>query len=250
MAAQRAAFAANPQLQRDADYFRDRIAGVKNAGELIEDRRLLGIALGAFGLEGDIGNRAFVRRILEDGTLRPDALGNRLADKRYLEFSRAFGFGDFPVANTQKSDFADRILAAYEARRFEKAVGVKSDDLRLALNAQRELGQIADRSLSVDGKWFSVLGSPPLRTVFQKALGLPASIAAIDIDQQLGIFKERAARVIGSSDPGVFSDQAQVEKLIRRFLLASDASASAPNAAVLGLFRAGTRQGGLLSRLV
>ena len=124
MAAQKKAFADDPALQRDEAYFRDRIGKVSTAEDLVADRRLLSVALSAFGLEGDINNKAFLKKILNDGTFDPAALGNRLADKRYLEFSRAFGFGDFAVPNTKKSDFPDKILSAYQARKFEAAVGL------------------------------------------------------------------------------------------------------------------------------
>ena len=247
---QKKAFAADPAVQREAAYFRDNIAKARTADDLLADRRLLTVALGAFGLDGDINNRAFLRKILQDGTFEPGALGNRLADKRYLEFSAAFGFGDFPVANTQRSDFADRILKSYETRRFEKAVGGQSDAMRLALNAERELAQIAARPISENGKWFTIFGSPPLRTVFQTAFALPGNVAAIDIDKQLGIFKERAERVFGASDPATFADPRQVEKLIRLFLVRSDVQSPSAASPALSLLRGGGGAGALLSRLV
>ena len=102
--AQKTAFASSPAVQRDEAYFRDRIGGISSAEELVSDRRLLSVALGAFGLEDDINNRYFIRKVLEDGTLDPKALGNKLADKRYLELSKAFGFGDYATPRTKLSD--------------------------------------------------------------------------------------------------------------------------------------------------
>jgi len=57
-----------PALQRDTDHFRQSIAGVQSAAELVSDRRLLRVALGAFGLQDDIDSRAFIRAIIEQGT--------------------------------------------------------------------------------------------------------------------------------------------------------------------------------------
>lgn len=226
MAAQKKAFAADLALQRDEAHFRDRIGGVSTADDLVADRRLLSVALSAFGLEGDINNKAFLKKILSDGTFDPAALGNRLADKRYLEFSRAFGFGDFAVPNTKKSDFPDKILSAYEARKFEAAVGAANGDMRLALNARRELAAIAVKTLSPDGKWFTALGSPPLRSVLQTAFGLPRSFAGVDIDKQLTVLKERAEKLLGSPDISQFADPGKAEKLIRLFLVRSQAQFS------------------------
>ena len=44
------AFNKTPQLKRDASYFLDEIGNVNTAQELVSDRKLLTVALGAFGL--------------------------------------------------------------------------------------------------------------------------------------------------------------------------------------------------------
>lgn len=227
MDAQRATMTASPAVGRDMAHFREKIGTITSAEALVADRRLLGIALGAFGLEADIANRFFLRKVLEGNTLDPGALVNKLADKRYLEFSRAFGFGDSPVPRTQLPDFADRILEAYGARRFEAAVGERDADLRLALNARRELARAAAGSGSNDARWFGIMGSAPLRTVVQRALGLPSAFAAIDIDQQLSVLKSRSERILGSDAVEQFADPAAVEKVVRLFLLRSEAGTGA-----------------------
>lgn len=251
--AQQEAFAASREIRRDDAYFRERIGTIRTAGDLVADRRLLSVALGAFGLSDDIDNRYFIRKVLEDGTLDTKALANKLADKRYLEFSRAFGFGDFATPRTQLSDFADRILAAYKTRRFEEAVGQSNDQMRLAMNAERELAVIAGRNQSPDAKWFAVLGSAPLREVFQTALGLPSAFAAIDLDQQLVALKDKAERFLGSGDIADFSDPKKVEDLVRLYLLRAETQVGtgySASSAALTLLQSAASRGGLLSRLV
>lgn len=225
MAAQKTAFQANPATQRDEDYFRQKIGSVHTAEALVSDRRLLKVALGAHGLDADLGNKFFIRKVLEDGTLKTGALANRLADKQYAALSSAFGFGDYNTPRTQLSDFADTILADYRTRQFEAAVGEGNSDMRLALNAERELASLAGKSLSEDGKWFTILGSKALRTVFETAFGLPASFGAIDLDQQVSTMKVKAAALMGDSGVNQFAESAQVEKLLRRFLVRSESAA-------------------------
>lgn len=223
---QKAAFEAAPALKRDEDYFREKIGAIRTAEDLVSDRRLLAVALGAYGLDADINNKYFIRKVLEDGTLTEDALANRLADKQYLALSSAFGFGDYDTPSTQLSDFADKILTAYKTRQFETAVGEQNSDMRLALNAERELTRLAGRSISADAKWFTIMGSAPLRQVFETAFGLPDSFAAIDLDQQLGILKDKAERHFGDAGVEQFSDPARIEKLVKRFMVRSDTSGS------------------------
>ena len=63
--AQQAAHASSSTLQRDTAYFRANIGSIQSAEELVSDRRLLSVALTAFGLEDDLQNRFFIRKILE-----------------------------------------------------------------------------------------------------------------------------------------------------------------------------------------
>lgn len=228
MAGQTKAFNASPDLTRDDAYFRSKIGQITTAEQLVNDRRLLKVALTAFGLEKDIDNKAFIKKVLEDGTLKSGSLANRLADKQYLKMSAAFGFGDFAVPSTKISTFPDTILSAYRSRQFESAVGEQNPDLRLALNAQRELAAIAAKSTSSENaKWFTVMGNAPLRKVFEKALGLPSSIGALNLDQQLQAFKDKAQAQLGSGSIAQFSDPAKLEGLLKRFLLRSEADSFA-----------------------
>ena len=140
---QRTAHGEGALLKRDMDYFRENISKVETAEQLVGDYRLLSVALAAFGLSDDIGAKFLIKRVLSEGTIEPEALSNRLSDKRYRDLSRAFGFGDFPVPNTQLSDFPNRIEALYKAQKFEIDLGQTNETMRLALTAQRELPALA-----------------------------------------------------------------------------------------------------------
>lgn len=224
--AQQAAFDSSAQARRDEAHFRDRIANVRSAEDLVSDRRLLSVALGAFGLEADINSRFFIRKVLEDGTTASGALSNKLADKRYRDMSAAFGFGDPGGARTGQAGFADRMLADWRTRRFETAVGQTNNDLRLALNAEREIARIAGSSGSDATKWFTIMGNAPLRQVMERALNLPSSLGRLDVDRQLEVFRDRARTVFGSAEMAQFAAPARTEALVRRFLLQSDVAAT------------------------
>lgn len=228
---QKAAFDKTPALENNAAYFRENIGKIKSAEALVADRRLLTVALGAFGLGDDIDNKFFIRKVLTDGSLKDDALANRIADKRYLKLSEAFGFGDFALPNTQLSDFPDKIIDAYKTHSFEVAVGVQNADMRLALNLSRELSELAVKDSSDDTKWFTIMGSEPLRQVFETAMGFPASFAALDIDRQLDMFRDRARQMFGAEDVAQFADPAMQDKLVRLFLVRSELNGFNPSLA-------------------
>ena len=89
MARQQAVQQALPVQQRDEAYFRDKIGKADTAEKLVNDKRLLRIALTAFGLEGDVNSKAFIQKILEGGTLKEGSLANKMADKQYAKFAAA-----------------------------------------------------------------------------------------------------------------------------------------------------------------
>ncbi|WGH80185.1 DUF1217 domain-containing protein [Jannaschia ovalis] len=214
---QRAAFAAGPVLERELAYFRDRIGTVTSAEELVGDYRLLSVALAAFGLSDEIGNRFLIRKVLEEGTTAPDALANKLSDRRYRALSQAFGFGDFATPNTALSTFPDQIAEKFTERGFERALGETRPGLRLALNARRELVEIAGSSGSNRTKWFTIMGTPPLRSVMETALALPKSFAALPIDRQLQEFQVRAEAAFGTDDVAALAAAPVLDRLLDRF---------------------------------
>ncbi|SIS83524.1 DUF1217 domain-containing protein [Phaeovulum vinaykumarii] len=219
MEKQQAAFVASAQVQRDEDYFREKIGSITSAEELVSDRRLLKVALGAFGLDDDINNKYFIRKVLEDGTIEPDALANKLSNKAYYNMSAAFGFG-LSTPNTGMSDFADDILSKYESRQFEIAVGDQDDSMRMVLNAQREFPEIAGSTSSQTTKWLKIIGSTPLATVVKTAFGLPSAFGSLDVDKQVEMLSAKSEAFLGTKDPTDFTGDT-LEKLTKLYLVRS-----------------------------
>ncbi len=237
---QKETFSQSAEIKRDVDYFREKIGTVSTAEELVSDHRLLTVSLTAFGLEDDIYAKAFVQKVLEDGTLDTTDLANKLSDKRYAAFSKAFGFGNFDTPNTVMSDFADDIISKYQDHSFEVAIGDVDNDMRLALNLSTGLEQITETASTTNGQWLGIMGNTALRSVFETALGFPSSFAGIDIDQQLAQFKDRAERVFGTSDVSEFLNGEKQEDLIKQFLIRSELnsySTSTTGSLVLQLFQ-------------
>ena len=235
---QREAFAASAGSQRAMDHFRERIGTIETAEQLVGDRRLREVALAAFGLESDIDSIFYVRKMLEDGTRDPGSLANRTADRRYREFSRAFGFDEPGGPNTQVPGFADRILARFTERSFETAVGAVDDTMRIALNGRREMTAIGASEASDDSKWFTIMGTPPLRKLLEGALGLPESFGAVDLDRQLVEFRRRAEATFGTSDVAELAGEETLSRMIDVYLVRAAATGgTGPTSPALQLLR-------------
>ncbi|MEM6466714.1 MAG: DUF1217 domain-containing protein [Pseudomonadota bacterium] len=252
---QEANFLSAPQIQRDMAAFRDRIGSVLTAEELVNDRQLLRVALGAFGLDEELGKTAFLQKVLEEGTETQGAFATRFVDPRYREFAEAFGFGNALGPQTGQPGFVEQVLADYATRQYEIAVGKSEPNLRLALGFKREIAELALSPNADDAAWFNLLGSQPMRTVVEKALGLPTEFATLDIDRQKETLQDRALSLLGSTSLAVFTDPAAVNEVVDRFLLRAQVeegpSGSTPGTAALSILQAGSGlNGGLQISLI
>lgn len=233
--------------KREEAYFRANIGNVTSAEDLVADRRLLKVALGAFGLDSDLPNRAFIRKVLEGGTAS-GSLAAKMTNKSYAAMAKAFAFDTVPATLT--SGFADTILPAYQERQFEIAVGEQNNDLRLAMNAQRELAALAATSSSDSTKWYTIMGSEPLRNVFETAFGLPDAFATIDVDKQLTMLRDKADRYFGRSDVAQFADPERVETLVKQFLLRSTAASISATSPALTILQGAASASSLFQYLI
>lgn len=247
--AQRAVFDRQPEIARDVAYFEENIASVRTAEDLVADRRLLRVALGAFGLEDQLDQRAFMRKILAEGSESDEAFANRFVDPRYKDIARTFGFGDLIGPRTAFAGFPGEITAAYKERKFEIAVGDQSEDLRLSLNFRREISRYA-RSADPEGvAWFSVMGDLPVRRVMEGVFGLSSSFGQLDLDRQRDELRDLNSQKFGSRSLEVFKDPKNIDQAISIFLarssINSGPSLTTPGMAAISILSGGREGAGI-----
>ncbi len=213
---------ATPAIERNTAAFESRIAGIASAADLVADRQLLQVALGAFGLDEDINNKYLIQKILESDTSDRSSMASKFADRRYKALADAFGFGNEGGARTGEAGFAERIVARYTDRQFEIAAGDVDQDMRLALGFGRDLAEVAAGEGSENSKWFTLMSMPPLRSVMETALGLPKSFGQLDLDRQLEEFKSRAETKFGTADLGELAAPEMVEEVVKTYLVMSE----------------------------
>ena len=240
-ATQRDAFDRSAVIERDIAYFEEKIGSITTAEALVSDRRLMTVALGAFGLDEEINKTYFMRRILEEGTDDPESLANQFVDPRYRAFSEAFGFGNLLGTRTTLESFGQLITNDYRERQFEIAVGNANDDMRLALTFRREISEYTSSSSGDDTAWFQIMGSRPLRAVFEAAYGLPQQFGTLDVEKQRETLADKTRELFGEGGLSVFNDPENVANLIDRFLVRRQVDAgptgSTPGTAALTLLQ-------------
>lgn len=117
--------AKQPQVARNTEYYRANIGNVKSVDDLLKDERLFAYAMKAHGLEDMTYAKAFMRKVLESDINDSASFVNKLSDKRYLEFAKAFHFlpdGGVDVGLTTAQDSAseDAMIGLYSQQRISK----------------------------------------------------------------------------------------------------------------------------------
>jgi hypothetical protein len=241
LARQTEAFGAQPSVKKSLEHFRAAIDKAKEPGDIIKDRRLLSVVLGAFGLESEIDKKAIIRRVMSEGVDDPKSFANRINDQRWRSFAQAFSFARGTPAFTKA--FKDAIAARFVERGLESAIGDVDPSMRLALNFRRDIAPIASGPNVERVGWLQIMGSRPLRTVVEGALGLPSSLASIDLERQADILAEKSSALFGDATPRAFLNPENVDTALRRFFereaASNGPSASAPGAAALVLLQQG-----------
>lgn len=226
-------------VSEDTEYFKNRIESVETPEDLLDDPRLLKIALGAFGLTDDYNaivefepsaevpespEWIKIKEVLEEGSISIVARANELDNPAYADLSRAFGFGIAETFQANKSGFGERITDLYIEQNFSMPEDVVFDGVVTVTDGAFELEPFRSDDVSNDAKWFTLMGEPPLRALFEGALNLPPEFGQVDIDQQLSVFKERAQSIFGSEQVNQFSDPEKLDELITRYMVRSQLS--------------------------
>jgi hypothetical protein len=214
-----------PQVTRKLQYFRDNIRNADSPEALMGDYRLAKMVLTAYGLGEEIGKKAFVEKVMEQGTDDPNSFANRLRDHRFQAMAKGVGFGNIGGSRTLFNKFKDEIEQGYLQQTLEEAVGASDDGLRLAINFQRRIGSIASGGAVENAGWFQIMGELPLRRVVEGAFGLPTSFGLIDLDQQRAVLTKRTKELFGGTgSPAALANPENADKMIRRFLAISQAT--------------------------
>jgi hypothetical protein len=203
--------AAQPQVARETEYYRAHIGKVKSIDDLLKDERLFKYAMKAHGLEDMTYAKAFMRKVLASNLNDKASFVNKLADKRYLEFAKAFHFlpsGDVELGQTAAQDSAseDAMIGLYSQQRIRKGETAASE----AAYYQSRIGGIT----SVD----QLLSDQRLFKYALTAYGLDARNASIPAI--------RNVLTSDLSDPNSVANRygAKYQKLAAAFSFAADGS--------------------------
>jgi hypothetical protein len=189
-------------VERASAYYLENIGSVRSIDDFFADDRLYSYAMKAFGLGEMTYAKAFIRKILEEGTDDSTSLANRLADPRYRELATAFNFKRYGEATTSFGRTQQGTVDRYVRLTLEEEAGIQNEGVRLALYFQRKAPDIQ--------RTMDLLADPALLKVVQTALSISPLTAGADIDKQ-------AEMIAGRLDVADLKDPEKLDEFLARF---------------------------------
>ena len=193
-----------PEFSREIEHFVANIEAVESLDDLMADQRIYAFVLKAYGLEDMAYAKAFIRKVLEEGVDEPDALANRLADRRYRELAADFNFKRYGAATTTFERTRSGVVERFHQAQLEIEAGEQSDGARLALYFQRMSGEIDSAN--------AILADRALLKFIQTAYDLPVQMSFMPLQKQ-------AALIESKLDLADLKDPLFLDKLVNRFLV-------------------------------
>lgn len=196
-----AAYAAQDSSAGDIAYFKSVASKLTTPAALLGDYRALNFVTTAYGLSGQVGQTALLKKLLTQDPNASSSLAQQLADPAYLRFAKALSNWSPPPFSTPAG--VDAAVAGFKEKSFETAIGKDNTALQEAryfsLNAQG-ITRLSD-----------IMADKPLLDVVTTALGIPSSFGSLNYDQQVAILKPRV-------DMKQFATKAGVASFITKFL--------------------------------
>ena len=194
--------ASQPQVARESEYYLKRISEIKSIDEFMADTRVFNYAMKAHGLEDMNYAKAFMRKVLTEGVDNEDAFANQLADSKYKECAETYNFARHGETATIFTKAQQGTVDKYHRMTLEEEAGEDNTGVRLALYFERTAPEL--------DSVYGILADTALYEVVRTALGIPAEVAASDIDKQAEMLKSRL-------DIEDFKDPEKLNTFMQRF---------------------------------
>ncbi|RIJ23695.1 DUF1217 domain-containing protein [Henriciella barbarensis] len=208
-------FSDSASVKNDRAYMSEKLSKPVSLDDFMSDRRLLRVTMTAFDLGGEEWKGGFIRKVLEEAATPDSTFLERLNNPAYTKFAETFAFEDGTLS--LDADKIEQLGENFETAAFRIAVGDVDENMRLSLNYQQKIVDIAGTGSSNDAIAYRILGNPPVKAVLETALNLPSDISKQPIEKQAEILRDKLSSSFGISDLSQLTDPDNVNTVIRRF---------------------------------
>lgn len=208
-------FSDSASVKNDRAYMSEKLSSPISLDDFMSDRRLLRVTMTAFDLAGEEWKGGFIRKALEEAVNPDSTFLKRLNNPAYTKFAETFAFKDGTLS--LDAEKIDQLGEDFETAAFRIAVGDVDENMRLSLNYQQKIVDIAGTGASNDAIAYRILGNVPVKTVLEKALNLPSDLSKQPIEKQAEMLRDKLSSAFGISDLGDLVMPDNVDAVIRRF---------------------------------
>lgn len=208
-------FSDSASVKNDRAYMTEKLSKPVSLDDFMSDRRLLRVTMTAFDLGGEEWKGGFIRKVLEEAATPDSTFLERLNNPAYTKFAQTFAFEEGTLS--LDADKIEQLGENFETAAFRIAVGDVDENMRLSLNYQQKIVDIAGTGSSNDAIAYRILGNPPVKAVLETALNLPSDISKQPIEKQAEILRDKLSSSFGISDLSQLTDPDNVNAVIRRF---------------------------------
>jgi hypothetical protein len=177
----------------------------------------------AVDLGKETDKMGLIKKVLTEKAEDSDALMNKLVDKRFKAAASLLQFGEKGLAKIQRETTKDDLAELYVKNKYSSGLATQNSAVPLALYMKDNAKDVRNT--------YDILGDSRMRHVVTTALGLPLELANQSVEAQAAAIEKRM-KVSDLKDPKF------VDKLAKRFLMASDdgSSGGGSNQWMLNLF--------------
>ena len=243
-------FSDSASVKNDRAYMSEKLSKPISLDDFMADKRLLRVTMTAFDLGGEEWKGGFIRKVLEEAVTPDSTYLKRLNNPDYTRFAETFRFEDGTVS--LDADKIALIGDKFETASFQVAVGEVDENMRLSLNYQQKIVDIAGTGGSDRAIAFRMLANVPVKTVLESALNLPSDMSKLDIDRQADILTDKLKSQFGVSKLADLASLDKIDAVIQRYQVMESInngpSAMTPGYAALTLLGGGQGFGSIASQ--
>jgi hypothetical protein len=213
-----------------AEVYQEKIQSIGSVSELLADREVLDVVIGAFGFDSEEVTDDFLKQAFGSDLSDPKSFVNQQANSRWAELVASFNFdseGNLTretMGTIQQRGEVMETVNKYLRQTLEEAEGESNEAVRLALYFQRAAPLVTDA--------YGLIADDALMAVFRTTFGYSDEFSNMDVDQQ--------ARIINDNmDLADLQDPEKLERFLQRYTAMYDTENSVASSSAATILAGG-----------
>jgi hypothetical protein len=214
-----------------AEKYQEKIQSVDSVSQLLADRDVVDVVIGAFGFDPEEVTDDFLKQAFASDLSDPKSFVNLQSDSRWAELVASFNFdaeGNLTretIGTVQQRGEVMETVNKYLRQTLEEAEGESNEAVRLALYFQRTAPTVTDA--------YGLIADDALMAVFRTTFGYSDEFSNMDVDQQARIIEE-------NMDLADLQDPEKLERFLQRYTAMYDTESGVIDSSALTILSGGS----------